>query len=626
VPDRRKQGAEEEQLQQQEEQLEAERRQDQQRDAAQDAVGNQGIAAMLGLSNVRPGEAGLAAGAQQSPDQQQELQHGGDDPPEDGPLTLDDLVRSWNPTTRRGQDAPPGALGALDGLPGEDEALLDAVRHDRSPLDLPPAQGPDPMLQPSEDVVVRDLRPAVRQAARWASGSVVHRAWLGAISPPARALVDPEGRLVHTRARAAALATLLLVDGVSSGAPVSPLVGFTLELAARAAWIDRSLALVREQQARLPQAVDLLGALVGGAEGEPEGPTPRPLAAAAAEQLAAALTDLLDLPSASVLLPSLASVSAEPEAADDDPLGIDDLLASALGPADPLAGVYDAALQGAERLAGGAARLRVHGAGLLAAVGEVCDQWSAGAPRGALAAVADALDREVAEVLQLLVEVGRAIQRRAVAPEGIRNGLRRVARGLDAAAARLVARVIPVVGGVLPEAGEVRPPPPPADDPLSEAWAEGVPGEAVGWLGSLPAGLERDAAVLLTRAAAGEVEALVSALWVTAGRAAAEGRPALSGALGIAAGAAMLRGGACDAALTVAEAQLAAAEQRRNGVWIASAALLAIEAHRGLGDAARADAVRYRAARVCWQVGGRAGLSLLLRWRLPETDMDPARV
>jgi hypothetical protein len=173
---------------------------------------------------------------------------------------------------------------------------------------------------------------------------------------------------------------------------------------------------------------------------------------------------------------------------------------------------------------------------------------------------------------------------------------------------------------VLPEVAEVRHPPTLPTDPLADAWAEGVPGSALAWIASLPAGVERDAAVLFTRAAAGEVEALVSAWWGVAARAAAEGRPALSGALGIAAGAAMLRGGAWEAALNVAEVQLVAAERRRNGVWLAAAALLAVEAHRGLEDPVRGEAVRYRAARVCWRLGARSALSLLLRWRPPEEE------
>ncbi|MEQ1507951.1 MAG: hypothetical protein ABMB14_37330, partial [Myxococcota bacterium] len=121
------------------------------RDAAQDALGNQGVAEMLGVSAPRPGEAGFASDARSARTESQGPQLGGDDVPDDGPLTLDDLVRSWNPTTRKGQDTDADALDPLEELPPEDEALLARVA-DAAPPASPPTPGPDRALQPSRAV------------------------------------------------------------------------------------------------------------------------------------------------------------------------------------------------------------------------------------------------------------------------------------------------------------------------------------------------------------------------------------------------------------------------------------------------------------------------------------------
>ena len=394
------------------EQVEVEVEQQQARDANQDRLGNQGVVELLGIPTVKPGQAGLAVEGHRDRDEENELLLGGDNVPPDGPLTLEDLVRSWNPTTRRGQDTPEQALGRPDGLPPEDEALLAAVRADRSPIELPASFAPDATIQPSEVAIASDLGPFVRQAARWGSGSVLHRAWARLLSPPAGALADPHGRMVFVRARASALATLLVADAWPRA---TPLVSFTLELACRADRVDEALDQVRASETRLPQAGRVLAPLL---EGLPEGTAaPRPLPPSAVAQLEAALGDVLAVTSAATLLPSMSEPA--PDEPDDDPLGIAALLADLTGGApDPLAGVYDAGLQAAEKLAGACSRLRVHAAGTLAAVGSVCAPWTAGTPTAALVEVAATLDRDIGKVLQLLVEIGRAIRDGRCRPRG----------------------------------------------------------------------------------------------------------------------------------------------------------------------------------------------------------------
>ena len=168
---------------------------------------------------------------------------------------------------------------------------------------------------------------------------------------------------MHTRARTSALATLLLIDGIAgTGATeVSALVGFTLELSSRGRFIDEAIAVAQGLETRLPNARAVLDPLIAEMSGAPIEPVALPPAATA--QLAATLRELVDLPSATTLLPTLIVPDATAEDDDDDPLGLDAVMAEVVGRSDPMAGVYDAALQSAERLAGACARCRIHGAG-----------------------------------------------------------------------------------------------------------------------------------------------------------------------------------------------------------------------------------------------------------------------
>lgn len=602
------------------EQVEAEVEHKQARDTAQDQLGNQGVATLLGLPSVKPGQAGVALEGNQDRDRETGRELGGDDDaPPDGPLTLEDLVRSWNPTTRRGQDTVEEALGELQGLPPEDEVLLAAVRSDPSPLLLPRADPPDALLQPSGGVVGVDLGPYVRQAARWGSGSALHRTWARILSPPDAFLVDPDGRLIFTRARTAALATMLVLDGTALARhDASALVGFTLELACRSGHVDAAIAQVRASGVRLPLAARVLAPLL-----EPMAAgavTPRPLPASGLAHLSATIADLLALPSALTLLPSLVEPPPEDEE-EDDPLGIDRLVTDLTGGApDPLAGTYEVAREAAENLAGACARLRVHAAGMLAAIASVCALWTSGAPTEQLMEIATAFDRDVAQVLGLLLEIGRAARARSVPPAGVRNGLKRAARQLDAAAALLPERVAELVGGVLPVIPEV--PEPTVSDPsdaLSEAWADGDAARALAWVRAQPASLDRDAAVAVSHLDAVSPAALAA----LSARAGADGRPALAGALALCAGVSALRAGDLEGAARSADAELAIGLSRRSGAWIAAAALLGMEARGRTGREEEVARLRHHAARICWLLGARASLSLLLRWRPPDPEAWP---
>ena len=342
-----------------------------------------------------------------------------------------------------------------------------------------------------------------------------------------------------------------------------------------------------------------------------------------ANHLGQTLWELLALPDPNTLVPSLPEAPA-PAEEDDDPLGIDGTLAAALGTGqDPLAGVYDAQLQAAEKLAGAAARLRTHAAGMLLAVALSAAPWSEGIPEEALLQVASEIDRAAGENLALLVEIGRAIQRRAVPPPGVRNGLRRVARGLGQLQIQIPQWVVPIVAGLLPQGEDL--PPPSADpaDPLALAWADLDPIRALPWLRSLGGDLDLRVTIAATRASAGELGAL-SSEWVSLAREAHESnRKTLSAALSLCACAALVHAGDEAAALAQAKRDMSEALARRNGIWLAASAIVALDVLSLRGEHEAAQELRVDAARLLYRMSARAGLSALARWREPgEEDLD----
>ncbi|MEQ1570789.1 MAG: hypothetical protein ABMA64_34490, partial [Myxococcota bacterium] len=451
-------------------------------------------------------------------------------------------------------------------------------------------------------------------------GRPTHRAWLELLSPAASVLADPEGRTLFTRARVAALSNLLLVDGGlldgADGARRAPMAATLVEIAARSRAIDAAAEFARAGESRLPQAADLVRQLL---EGRREGKVElAELPPGVLAHLAAVITDLTQLGSAANLVPSLQE--PEPLLDDDpDPLGLDDLLvASTGGPTDRLAGVYDTALAAAEKLAAACAGSRVRGAGALAAVGSVCEPWTSGTPLDQLHGVARALDAEVMKVLQLLVEIGRAAQKRSVPPPGIRNGLRRAARTIDQIAAGLAVEIAPLLAGVVTGGPDWPPPPLPGPpDRLSEARGEGQLDEAVAVFDRSPPGFERDVARAFARAAVGGRKGHGAELIRLAERA-DEGRSALAAAVSLVAGAAAFHDGDDEAAERLAADLARRGRARRNGLLVAAATLLAIEVHHRAGRHDRAEAERFAGARTCYRMGSAGGFTLVLRWTPPE--------
>jgi hypothetical protein len=231
-------------------------------------------------------------------------------------------------------------------------------------------------------------------------------------------------------------------------------------------------------------------------------------------------------------------------------------------------------------------------------------------------------DEQSGRILKLIVEIAQAARRRSVDPQGIRNGLRRAARMIDKLVKSTLRSMAKLVGGILhaePFVPDVFVPDP--HDPLIGAWADGHPASALPWLARQGPGWDRDASLLFTRVGAGEAATtLADPLLALAN--APHARPHLAEAARLIAGSCLLWSERHADALDVAEHHVALGRARRNGLLMASGALLAMEVHQRRGEQEALDALRYDVAKDVWHMGQRAAFTLLMRWHPPETQVD----
>jgi hypothetical protein len=603
----------------QEEQEQAEQQQTEEPEHAklQNQVGNEGINAILGITAVRVGQDGTSLDLR---DRAEDLErdYGGDDPADPaGGITLDELISSWNPGIKKSADKVAFAEPMPSAeLPEPDDELRALVKSE-PPRPVPTAWSLDALIQPPLRVFSSATAAWTAEVGRWAGGDLGRRALARAISPGAPLLGDPWGRPLISRTRLASIGTWLLLDaGLGDARPSAASSAFLqlcLDLAAAEPRVRDVWITAQKLGNELPLSVKLLEPELAGNGARV---SLRSLPAAARGHLSGVLGVLLDLPAASTYLVPLVDDATPID--DDDPLGLDSMLGA---PIDREAGLFDAAIQNAERLAAHSARMRVQVAGTCAAVADACAPWSSGSPDANLLEVAATFDARVAQVLTLLVDVARSAQQRAVVVRGLQNGLRRAAGMIQGATDEAVGRLTEVVGGVLPPDPQIPEFGVEPSNPLSEAWADGTPATALPWLRGLPDDLSHRTALCLTRASAGEApESLADPLVDLRGAALAEGRPLLAAALGSAAGPALLWAGRFADALALAEALHAHALGRRNGVAAADAVFLGVEAARLSGDEDLARTLLRRGASAMYWGGCGLGFELALRWRPPEDE------
>lgn len=597
--------------QQQEEQLLEQQRdrqqeQQQQRDAAQDALGNQAVQEMIGAVSAKAGEAGQGIDlTERKGTEGAQLDYGGDDVPVDAPITMEDLVRSWNPTTQRGQDKDPFREGLLtEELPPVDPALLSA-------LGAPGPVAPRDAVYLTAEAAALDPGALVRTAARLARGSPLARCAVFLAAPPRPPLVDRRVPVVRTRALAFGA---LLAEACCEAVPPSERSGLRrqcrvlLELATRRRFLPALLDEVAEQKLSLPMAADLAGpGLAGLAAAGTAGVSP---SVEQIEQLKATLLELAPRVGTTALVPELPAGPERVDDEEDDPLGLDAILAQG-HQADPIAPQYEHLLAAAEKIAVATSRLRVEAAAAVLALASALGPAASGPL--ARRAVAE-LDTEAAKGLQLLVEIARAIQQRAVPPAGVRNGLRRAARGVDLAWTQLCGWLAGMMSAAVPPSPALPLPPPPIDDALEAALAEGRADHAAALLTAAP-GLEAAAArgLLATEAAEPEEHPRIVA------RARAAGRPALGRWMDL--HALLVGGGGGRRFGHALRLQQEAFQAGDDLTFAAVTQVLLDDASRTHPD--RVAAMHLEACRRLLPTGHGAGLALLLRWEPPDEPDGP---
>ena len=619
------------QEQQQEKDQEQEQEQEQHKESeharAQNAFGNAALAAML--ANRAEGMAGDEGGgggqsARRRSHEKEGVDYGGDDDViDDVPISLDDLTRSWNPTTRKGEDKPRFVEPMPDDdLPPEDEAFLADLAAAPRVGPLPRIQTIDPLFEPSREVLITSTAAWSRACARFAAPTPGWRALAGLVSEAPPVLQARGARVLPARAAVAALGSCILAAAppvrhaptLETGA----LIHLCLELEGRHRRVDNILVQLEEQTARLPRAVALIEERLRPA-GAPLQPTSTPPGIAA--PLGRSLSTLTRWVELEPTVPDFQSPPA-PEPDPDDPLGLDAVFLDKLGPGpEAEAEIARAALRHAERLAGEASRTRIRWSAVALLVDEVSAAWYAH-PGPLLLTLARQLDGEVDKLLKLLLEVARACQQHTQPPRALRNGLVRGARQLDGLRRQLDELMIRLLGAILPGHPDLPQPRRIRPDPLTAA---DHPRDALPWARELPAGPDRDLAVLALLARA---EASPAAL-----AAAAEPllpdplEPGIDPAAAVAlilSGHAALHAGDATTVHRHADTLAVLGRARRNGILVAEAALLSMEAHAlddHLDDAAF---VRLEAARVCRALDARGALTLLARWRPHDEDEDEA--
>ncbi|MEZ4318031.1 MAG: hypothetical protein R3F61_11025 [Myxococcota bacterium] len=591
----------------------------------QNALGNEAIQNQM-INTGNPGGDGGGGGGglamRKAGAEKDDHDYGGDDnAADDLPLTLEDLVRSWNPGTNKTQDRASWLEPMPDDeLPPEDPEFLALARSGSTTVfEVSGGFTLDAQLQPSERVVAASLLDWTRAVQRWTPTTLLHRAIGHTYVPPRSFLQDAGGRILLSRARAAAIGSWMLLDSpVLQGVPPTPnvaFVAFCLELQGHrrhqeAVRIDPGV-----EGKQMPKAVDVFERAYTQPAGRVE---PRELPGVARARIGALVEELVDLEDPAVYLPALIADPEPDTSEEDDPLGLDAILWDMTGAQrDPDAPLYYAAIQAAEKLAAATARTRIHLASTAVAIAQCSRLWSSGAPVETLLRACDQIDGETDRNLRLLVEIARAAQKRSVPPKGLKAGLKRSARALLTAQRASQAQLCDIIGGVLPAVSELPEPEAPVDDALEQAWLDGNPVHALPWLRRLPETPENTAALLLTRAAAGDRDPTLSDGLLTA--ADHLGSPYLAEVLRICVGPLLLSTGRLDEALASGRSQMALGARRRNGMVLANGTLLGVEALRLAGNADAAEALRVEGGQIAWRIGAPGALSLLARYSTANT-------
>lgn len=577
-------------------------------DPAQAAWGNAALVDLAGLQSLDADGNSAALRALRAARRAEEADvpaHGGDpDPIVDAPLQPEDFdphAAVANPPYGRDGGSAMGEV-PVESLPDEDtawlEGLYDGTTEERGYTTAPtPAEA----LQPSVDALRDGLGPWLHALEPWWP-SPVGRLLLTVFATPAPCLHDPHGRPVFARARAAAAATALASEA-------GELARYLAEIAATAPLVDH-LEHLAARSDTLPSARSLVQRAL-----TPLQPARGDVAPAPSPAVRHTLERLIGLPRAVNLVPHLPSQGDEPSDEAEDPLGLDRFLDTRTHLPDPESDARRACLQAAERMAGRVSALGARLAGAAIALIRATPPGRSAPGRADLLATMQSVDAESHRILHLVLDVADAARRTDVPAAGLRNGLRHAARAIDRlhdASLVQLAQIGSAHFGAAPWPHPAQEP-----DPLTQALAAGQPDQARPWLQALPDPQERELALVLLDALVPLSPArLLDRLRPTVE---AVGSPLLRGVLRQLEGACLIWLDRPAEALALAHAELAIAAGRRDGARVAAATLLAMEAHRLLGDDDALHTARDDGGWLLQSLGASA-LTLLARWRPPTEE------
>lgn len=617
------------QEQEQEQEQDSEKSEKKEGLSQQNQYGNQAVANMLGMSSVSPGSGGVSAMPSiraASTTEAGDVQYGGDeDDDDDTPITIEELTKSWNPKTKKKDDTLRFIESMPeDELPPEDPDFIRQVKSKRAPHSSSAQTTIDGLIEPSTMLISSSLSRWCAGIQLWSSNTTLFEVIGGTISPGAPFLQDRSSRILHGRARSAAIGTCLLLQSPVLLGPAriqnALFIDYCMELYGRNHRLQNILKKTEESDIRIPKSSTLFLEQVGGTSGSAEA---RELCVDAAAQVKRVLYEMLAFRDPAVFIPDL-SPKEPTKFVDEDPLNLDAILAehTTVKDSDPHKRRYAQGLKSAEKMAELTTQTRVRLAAACVLISEVSDLWLKGAPNQTLHSITQSVDRQTEDILRMLVEIAQATKKESIPHRGIQNGLTRAARALSDLRNRIVETLTMVAASVLPspptfEFERLAP-----SSPLATALADGVPMQAMPWLESLPSSFERAVSqVFLRGIAGGTPEELLPQFTdlFHESKSMQESAEWLQQVLDIALGVCALRAGALDQALDSAKRQKTVGRNRRNGILIAQASLLAMESLHRQGNAKGAEEYRLRSAQDCWALGSRGGLTLLARWT-PETS------
>ena len=595
----------------------------------QNQMGNAAVAAILAgrgnPDNTGAGAVEIERGRRKESEKEGHDFGGDDDPLDDSPLTIEDLSRSWNPTTKRSEDRPK-FLETMpsDELIEEDEELIAAmIAWESADEPIPPSDAMDALFQPTIDVVELTLRSWAKAAARWAGPGVFQRVLALSIHPPRSVLQDPYARVLPFRGRLGALTTLTLAGSppmvLHPSAATCAYMSFLLELEGRGNLVQRLRNAVHMQDNQLPTAINTFGQFIEIGAGQVQ---PVVVSDLAASGIRSTLDLILNFSDARRLVPNLVAAQDKGDEEQEDPLGLDSIMAEFTGgDVDPEAAAFRTAIQAAERLASTCAETRVRLATTCVVVCHVASLWSAGSPTRNMQMIAELIDRDTSACLQLLVEIARAAQTRQVPLRGLKVGLGRAAKAINDVRQSCRDHIVQVIGGILPgdpviDIESMRPP----GDPLSMLPEDGNLSEATAFIASMPQTLEvQCAAAWMTTIQASEPTHYIAPLQKLRKQAIAAHQDQWAAALGILLGSCLSRSEDWKAILALTDDQIAIGRRRRNGALIADAGILKLESHHAQNQPDRLAQEQLRIGHMLWRIGARGPMSLIARWEPPES-------